>query len=89
VPVLTHSTPDGRELAYLVRRLVPPPERFGTLAIHLVVQSDRLDLIAERYLGDPEQYWKLCDANRAHRPDELIETPGRRLRIPLPEAIPG
>jgi hypothetical protein len=33
--------------------------------------------------------WRLCDANGAMRPDELTETPGRRLRITLPEGIPG
>ena len=41
------------------------------------------------YLGDPEQFWRVCDANRAMRPDELTETIGRRLRITLPEGIPG
>ena len=41
------------------------------------------------YLGDPEQFWRLCDANGAMRPDELTETVGRRLRITLPEGVPG
>ncbi|MFL5804527.1 MAG: hypothetical protein ACJ8CR_22625 [Roseiflexaceae bacterium] len=41
------------------------------------------------YLDDPEQFWRICDANRAMRPDELTETVGRRLRITLPEGIPG
>ena len=40
-------------------------------------------------LGDAEQFWRICDANRAMRPDELTETTGRRLRITLPEDIPG
>ena len=38
---------------------------------------------------DPEQFWRLCDANAAMRPDELTESVGRRLRITLPEGIPG
>jgi nucleoid-associated protein YgaU len=89
VLVVTHVMPDGRVVACLGRRFVPPPERFATLATHAVVEGDRLDNLAARHLGDPEQYWKLGDANGAIRPDHLIETPGRRLRIPLPEGILG
>lgn len=81
--------PDGTEVAYLKRRFVPPPERFTLLQEHVVVEGDRLDNITARYLGDPEQFWKVCDANRAMRPDELTEEIGRRLRITLPEGIPG
>ena len=47
-----------------------------------------LELGTARYLGDPEQFWRLCDANAALRPDELMEV-GRWLRITLPEGIPG
>lgn len=83
------TAPDGREVVYLRRRFVPPPERFVLLQEHVVVQGDRLDRIAAQYLGDPEQFWRVCDANRAMRPDELTETIGRRLRITLPEGIPG
>ncbi len=83
------TTPDGRAVAYVLRRFVPPPERFALLSEHAVVAGDRLDNLAALYLGDPEQYWRLCDANRAMRPDELTETAGRRLRITLPEGIPG
>ena len=52
-------------------------------------QGDRIDNLAAKYLGDPQQYWRLCDGNGAVRPDELTETPGRRLRITLPEGVPG
>jgi hypothetical protein len=45
--------------------------------------------IAAQYLGDPEQFWRICDGNRAMRPDELTETIGRRLRITLPAGITG
>ena len=40
-----------------------------------------------RYLGDPELFWRLCDANVAMRPAELTETIGRRLHITLPEGM--
>lgn len=87
LPTLTHTLPDGREVPYLARRFVPPADRFSALGTHLVVAGDRLDNLAARYLGDPEQYWKLCDANGALRPDELVEAIGRSLRITLPEGI--
>jgi hypothetical protein len=83
------TLPDGTTIAYLRRRFVPPPENFALLQEHVVSARDRLDNLAARYLGDPLQYWRICDANRAMRPDELTATAGRRLRITLPEGIPG
>ena len=80
---------DGTELVYLTRRFVPLPDRMALLQEHMVVEGDRIDNIAARYLGDPEQYWRICDANRAMRPAELTEMIGRRLRITLPEGLPG
>jgi len=80
--------PDGRIVAYLRRRFVPPPENFALLQLHVVTQGERLDNITARYLNDPEQFWRLCDANAALRPEEL-ETTGRTLRITLPEGIPA
>lgn len=80
---------DGTVITYLKRRFVPPPENFSLLAEHLVVSADRVDNLAARYLGDPQQYWRICDANRAMRPAELTETVGSVVRITLPEGIPG
>lgn len=89
IETTTIETADGKTYAYLRRRFVPQPERFTTLQEHVVVQGDRIDTIAARYLGDPLQFWRVCDANRAMRPEEVAEEPGRRLRITLPEGIPG
>jgi hypothetical protein len=85
----TLTLPDGTMIAYVRRRFVPPPERFTLLFEHRVVAGDRLDNLAASHLGDPQQFWRICDANRAVRPDELIETIGRSLRITLPEGVPG
>lgn len=87
--VAEYENADGRTVVYLRRRFISPPERFALLQEHVVAQGERLDNITAQYLGDPEQFWRLCDANRALRPDELTETVGRRLRITLPEGIPG
>ena len=83
------TTADGRTVVYLRRRFVPPPERFALLKERLIAQGERLDTIAAQELGDPELFWRLCDANAALRPDELTEEPGRAIRITLPEGIPG
>ncbi|HEY0099329.1 MAG TPA: hypothetical protein VGB76_10305 [Pyrinomonadaceae bacterium] len=78
---------DGEPVVYLRRRFVPPPERFELLTEHGVTEGERLDNITAQYLGDPEQFWRICDANGAMRPDELTEAIGRRLRITLPEGF--
>ncbi|AFY34123.1 LysM peptidoglycan-binding domain-containing protein [Calothrix sp. PCC 7507] len=83
------STATGKKIVYLRRRFVPSPERFALLQEHTVTEGDRLDNITAQYLGDPEQFWRVADANGAMHPDELTQTIGRRLRITLPEGIPG
>lgn len=88
-PVATFTRADGTPVSYLTRRFVPPPENFALLQWHVVVQGERLDNITAKHLGDPEQFWRLCDANRALHPDELTARIGRRLRITLPDGIPG
>jgi len=88
IETTTLETPEGKKIIYLKRRFVPSPERFELLQEHVVTQGERLDNITARYLGDPEQFWRICDANGAMRPEELEEI-GRRLRITLPEGIPG
>ena len=85
----TLQSADGRTITYLRRRFVPPPERFALIQEHTVTQGDRLDNLAARFLGDPEQFWRIADANGAIRPEELTETVGRTIAITLPEGIPG
>jgi hypothetical protein len=81
--------PDGREVVYLRRRFVPSPDRFALLQLYVVAPGDRLDNVTARFIGDPEQFWRIADANGALRPEELVERPGRPLRITLPEGLPG
>lgn len=88
IETATLETADGKVLRYLRRRFLPAPERFDLLQEHVVTQGERLDNITARYLDDPEQFWRICDANGAMRPEALEEI-GRRLRITLPEGIPG
>ncbi|HEX7780344.1 MAG TPA: hypothetical protein VF424_13950 [Vicinamibacterales bacterium] len=83
------NRPEREPIPYLRRRFVPPPESFVVIQEHAVVYGDRLDSLAARYLGDPELWWRLADANGAMRPDELVETLGRPIVITLPQGIPG
>ncbi|HJP92680.1 MAG TPA: hypothetical protein VJ875_12045 [Pyrinomonadaceae bacterium] len=83
------TLPNGKTVVYLRRRFVPPPDRFQLLQLHTVTEGERLDNITAKYLGDPEQFWRVCDANNAMRPQELTETIGRQIRITLPEGITG
>lgn len=89
VPTARLVTAEGRLVVFLRRRFPPPLERFVPLQEHIVKEGDRLDNIAARYLGDPEQFWRLCDANGVLSPDELTDTVGKRIRVTLPEGIPG
>jgi hypothetical protein len=89
IPTATTLTASGRTIVYLRRRFVPPPERFALLYEHTVMDGDRPDLLAHHYLGDPEQFWRLCDANNVLAPEALTSEPGRRIRITLPEGVPG
>src|SRR5258707_2484944 len=77
VDTVTAQMADGRTVIYLRRRFVPSTNNFALLQYHLVTQGERLDNITAKYLTDPEQFWRLCDANGALRPDELTETIGR------------
>jgi hypothetical protein len=77
--------PDGetRDIRYVKRRIIPSSEGMTTLVEHTVTQGERLDVITARYLGDPTQFWRLCDANNVLQPEELEET-GRVIQISLP-----
>ncbi len=81
IPRATWVTPEKREITYVRRRFVPATQVDGVE--YTVTQGDRLDNIAARTLGDPELFWRICDANDAMQPDELTEVAGRVLRIPL------
>ena len=86
VETATMTADDGRVIVYLRRRFVPNPSRFVAVREHPVVSGDRLDNVTAKHLDDPEQFWRLCDANGALRPEEL-EVVGRVLRITLPADV--
>jgi hypothetical protein len=89
IAIATATLPDGRPVVHLRRRFVPQPHALALLHTVRVVEGDRLDNLTATHLGDPELFWRVCDANPVLRPDELTETLGRELRITLPAGIPG
>jgi len=61
----TLKTPGGRSIVYKKRRFLPHGENIPPLLEVTVFENDRLDTITARTLGDPEQFWRICDANNA------------------------
>jgi hypothetical protein len=75
----TYKNPNGTLFSYKLLRLIPSAP---TILVHTVVQQDRLDLLANTYYTDPQQFWRICDGNFAMRPDDLLLV-GSQLQIPL------
>lgn len=80
------TTEGGRTVVYKRRRFLPDAVAMPLLAEITVTQGDRLDLITARTLGDPEDFWRICDANNAMDPFDLTMKIGRKLRVPMPQA---
>jgi hypothetical protein len=68
-------TSDGSVVTYLQRRFIPQ-DAGQTLTTHVVVDGERVDHLAARYLGDAEQFWRLCDGNGV-------------MRVTLPSGVVG
>jgi len=78
---------NGQGHAYKRRRFLPNPADMQVLAEVTVTQGDRLDIITAKSLGDPEQFWRVCDMNNAMNPADLTGESqiGHKLNIPLPQ----
>lgn len=74
---------DGRTIRYKRMRFIPqgPPPRLFTS----VEQGEKPDLLAFRTIGDPEQFWRLCDLNLTRRPVDLTAESGAAVAVPAPE----
>jgi hypothetical protein len=89
LPTRSLALPDGRAIAYVTRRIVPPAESYVAAGGATVTDSDRLDHLAYRHLGTPAGFYQVADANEAMHPQSLTAVPGRRIVIPLPLAAGG
>jgi hypothetical protein len=88
IPTAVYELPDGRKATYARRRFLPRPEDLAQIGSHEVRVGERLDTIAFDVFGDPEQFWRIADANRALDLADLL-TVGLRLRITLPAGLPA
>ena|SRR5688572_307030 len=73
-----------RVVRYKRRRFIPEQSQQVVLTEHLVKQGERLDNLTAQLLGDPTQFWRICDANGVFDPNELTDEVGQRIRIVLP-----
>jgi hypothetical protein len=71
----------GRIISYRKRRFLPDGDDMALLQEITVSQGDRLDRITAKVGGDPEQYWRICDANNVMHPLELTNETGTTVRI--------
>jgi hypothetical protein len=81
--VAKFEQPDGTSIVYVRRRFIPPANSL-TVAVHQVKEGDRLDNMAASYLGDPEQFWQIADANETMKPEDLTANAGAEVRIAQP-----
>ena len=88
-PTLPFTLPDGTKVMYLARRILPQAGIYQAVQSYVVVEGDRLDNLAARFLGDPLLYWMICDANNCTDPDALTAQVGRSIVIPLSSGIPA
>ncbi|MFG2626571.1 hypothetical protein [Streptomyces sp. NPDC048473] len=84
-----HRQPDGTEVRYTKRRLLPPIAADAEdTQPHTVSTGERPDLLGRRYFGDPGQWWQIADANPVLDPRELTADPGSEIEIPLAGNFP-
>jgi nucleoid-associated protein YgaU len=73
-----HTDASGHAIQYKCIRYIAPAPASAT---YIVQQGDRLDNLAQKYYRDSERFWRICDANLATWPDDLLVT-GATLGIP-------
>ncbi len=81
VPTRETTDASGRPIRYKATRFI---RETSTMNGHRVVADERLDHIAWQHYRDSERFWRICDANYALWPSDLLEE-GAVLRIPPPE----
>jgi hypothetical protein len=77
------ETKGGGKIVYAKRRFIPLMGRDEVHQVVKITEGDRLDLLAERVVDDPEQYWHICDVNHETNPRMLLDEPGKWVRIPV------
>jgi hypothetical protein len=84
------TTADGNIVTYISRRFLPQGASLPLMFEVAVTPGDRIDLLSNRVYGIPLAFWRICDANDAMDPLDMLSEaaadPTRRLRAPLPQS---
>jgi hypothetical protein len=70
VPEQTIVDANGRTIRYKTTRFIPETRASSG---HRVTNDERLDHIAWQHYRDAERFWRICDANGALQPEDLLE----------------
>ncbi|HEX4848263.1 MAG TPA: hypothetical protein VFV30_08965 [Novosphingobium sp.] len=84
VPLRETTLPDGTTRRFVGRRIIPQTGRYQALDRHRAAGDERIDGLAAASYGDPELYWRICDAGGDADPGEAAGPAGRLILIPLP-----
>jgi hypothetical protein len=83
-----YETADGTRVLYLRRRFLPAGEDVpSSRDFETIDRSMRLDTVAALTIGDAQQFWRVCDANDALNPFDLLAENEGRLRVPTGQTI--
>lgn len=78
VPTTTVTLRQGRKVSAVKLRRLPPT----TGEPHVVVGTDRLDIMAQRKYADGTRFWHIADANTELQANDLVSTINRAIREP-------
>ena len=78
---------NDRKSTFVKRRFISQPDTFQLLQLHTVKEHERPDHIAHNFLGDAQQFWRICDANAVMHPNVLTNQQGSTIKITLPEGV--
>ena len=77
----------GLTETFVARRIIPAMSRYRALDRHRTDGDERIENLSADYLGDPELYWRISDANGDQDPGLSAQPIGRLITIPLPLEI--
>ena len=80
-----YVTETGRVVVYRLRRILPRIEDLHMRGSVQVIPNERVDHLTARTIGDPLQFWQLCDANGVMHPTELLDSPTGLVQVPQPQ----
>jgi hypothetical protein len=69
LPTATYTDASGRTITYVSTRYIAATTAYIGYSVS---DGDRLDNIAYQYFRDSQRFWRICDANLATWPEDLL-----------------